>query len=100
MNPSLSLRHSSLSAVSVSPDEVSVTILRVRKWLRFALGGWLLLSILAWSAGVARAEGFVGYEQLHASLGGTNDFEFLFDSVIEGSNSKSFAPPSDAWSCS
>jgi uncharacterized repeat protein (TIGR03803 family) len=88
MNPSLSLRHSSLCAVSVSPDEVSVTILHVRKWLRFALGGWLLLSMLAWSAGIARADSFVGYEQLHASLGGTNDFEFLFDSVIEGSDGR------------
>jgi uncharacterized repeat protein (TIGR03803 family) len=48
------------------------------------LAGWSIF----FAGQNANAEAYLGYQQLHVSLGGPADAEYLFDSVIEGSDGK------------
>ncbi|TAL03363.1 MAG: hypothetical protein EPO07_06360 [Verrucomicrobia bacterium] len=57
-----------------------------RRARALACGVWLLTLFTV--PLTASAQWPVLYEQLHASLGGSNDFEFLFDGVIEGSDGR------------
>src|SRR5688572_4980879 len=48
----------------------------------------VMVCSVAFAPEVASGQSYLGYQQLHVSLGGPADAEYLFDSVIEGSDGR------------
>ena len=62
--------------------------LRMHSSSRFLITAALVGGSVFFAPRIVAAQPFLGYEQLHVSLGGPADAEYQFDGVIEGSDGR------------